>query len=207
MRDRVLALNRDGEITECRAKEMGNGRCNHLLHQKENQSTRDFIKEANKEIGDCAKTVRKPFNKNMTLEEKEALSGKFENCSFVEEEKIPYYAKLIKSAGDTNHNFFSRKERTEKVKEYEKDFNGKIQDMFIVDRGHDAGKELHVVKNNGIVEAYNVNKLENGYPSFITRMIARPHQITRYYKWCDCFTPKYLKEIAKENEDNNRNNW
>lgn len=48
-----LALNTEGELTNCDAdeKHIGKGRCNHLLHQKETESNEDFMKRANQPIG------------------------------------------------------------------------------------------------------------------------------------------------------------
>ena len=44
---KVLALTEDGRMTYCTASEdqMGKGRCNHVRHQKEGQSVKDFIEE------------------------------------------------------------------------------------------------------------------------------------------------------------------
>lgn len=43
--NKILALTNDGRITFCTASEdqRGKGRCNHVSHQKEGQSTADFI--------------------------------------------------------------------------------------------------------------------------------------------------------------------
>lgn len=47
---------------------------------------------------------------------------------------------------------------------------------FIVDRGHKDGKERHVLTTTGIIIIYNVIT-----EKMITKLIARPGQIRRYY--------------------------
>lgn len=39
---KVKALNRDGKITWCAAKNPGTGTCNHILHKTENVSDEEF---------------------------------------------------------------------------------------------------------------------------------------------------------------------
>ena len=53
---------------------------------------------------------------------------------------------------------------------------GKPFAEFIVDKGHINGPERHIITTNGIIIIRNLrtNKL-------ITKLIARPNQITRYY--------------------------
>lgn len=55
--------------------------------------------------------------------------------------------------------------------------DGNIIDKFIVDRGHPKGVELHSITDNGIIVVRNLesNKL-------VTKLIARPQQIKRYYE-------------------------
>lgn len=47
--------------------------------------------------------------------------------------------------------------------------------IAIVDKGHEDGREVHVVFNNGIVKVYNERTHK-----FITVLICRPAQIERY---------------------------
>lgn len=52
-----------------------------------------------------------------------------------------------------------------------------IIDGFIVDKKHKNGLEVHSITDNGIIIIHN---LESG--ELITKLIARPHQIERYYE-------------------------
>lgn len=54
---------------------------------------------------------------------------------------------------------------------------GKAVARFVVDRGHVNGPEVHEITDTGIINIYNqlTKKL-------ITKLIARPGQIRRYFK-------------------------
>ena len=52
-----------------------------------------------------------------------------------------------------------------------------IIDGFIVDKEHKDGLEVHSITNNGVIIIHN---LHTG--KLITKLIARPHQIERYYE-------------------------
>lgn len=71
---------------------------------------------------------------------------------------------------------------------------------FVVDRGHRNGAEIHEITNTGIINIYNqrTHKL-------ITKLIARPGQIRRYYK--NGKAPKYLIEKALYNTVKNDYNY
>lgn len=53
---------------------------------------------------------------------------------------------------------------------------GQPFDEFIIDRKHEDGPERHVLTTTGIIIVYNLytNKM-------VTKLIARPNQIKRYY--------------------------
>lgn len=77
---------------------------------------------------------------------------------------------------------------------------GKVVDSFIIDRGHRAGAERHEITNTGIIVIYNdkTNKM-------ITKLIARPGQIRRYYP--EGKAPKKLVEKALNNTRNTGYNY
>lgn len=54
---------------------------------------------------------------------------------------------------------------------------GKIIKTVVIDKGHPNGPEIHKVTNNAIVLIYNQRT-----GKLITKLIARPNQIRRYYK-------------------------
>lgn len=69
-------------------------------------------------------------------------------------------------------------------------------DTFVLDRGHKNGKEVHKITDNGIVLIYNQksNKL-------ITKLIANPRQLDRYYLTNNRQVPKTLRDIAVWHEE------
>lgn len=73
---------------------------------------------------------------------------------------------------------------------------GNIIDSFEIDRGHKDGAEIHSITDMGIIIIRNkeTNKL-------VTKLIARPHQITRYYKDVDRNPPKWLLDLCKWHRD------
>lgn len=77
---------------------------------------------------------------------------------------------------------------------------GKVVDRFIVDRGHKNGAERHEITDTGIIVIYN-----NRTNKMITKLIARPGQIRRYYKKGEA--PKNLIEKAIDNTVKNHYNY
>lgn len=72
---------------------------------------------------------------------------------------------------------------------------GNVIKGFIVDRGHKNGKEAHMVTDNAIVIIYNYNTKR-----LVTKLIARPGQIRRYYKGVGQVAPQWLLNIAYDHE-------
>lgn len=68
----------------------------------------------------------------------------------------------------------SRAELLEKLKAPILSVDGKLC-IFIVDKGHKNGKEIHVITENGIINIYNQHSKK-----YITGLIARPAQLVRY---------------------------
>ena len=78
--------------------------------------------------------------------------------------------------------------------------NGKPIANFIVDKGHKNGPEIHEITDTAIINIYNkrTHKL-------ITKLIARPGQIKRYYK--NGNAPKDLLDKAYDNMKKGFNKW
>lgn len=74
--------------------------------------------------------------------------------------------------------------------------DGCIIDGFIVDRNHGDGAEMHSITENGIILIHNI---ETG--KLITKIIARPSQIKRYYRGSGRQPPRYLLELAAWHEE------
>ena len=103
----------------------------------------------------------------------------------------------------TKHYNNQRYKREKFIKEYLHD-DGHIVDGFIVDKGHKNGLEVHSITDNGIIIIHNLNS-----GSLITKLIARPKQIKRYYESTGREPPKEYRrilEIAKWHQDLGYNN-
>lgn len=70
----------------------------------------------------------------------------------------------------------TRENRQQFIKEHF-DNDGIMIDGFIVDRGHKNGLEVHSITDKGLIIIHN---LYSGV--LVTKLIARPQQIMRYYK-------------------------
>lgn len=140
-------------------------------------------------------------------QDKQNMSGAFKQVYVINQNMKRALLPRINSSSETFHNSSERTSRNNNVSEYEKEHPGEPRDLFMVDRGNKDGKEIHVVKSNAIVEIYNYNKVLKGQGGLITKLIARPSQISRYYKWCNIQAPSSLLKLARENEDNGYNFW
>lgn len=76
---------------------------------------------------------------------------------------------------------------------------GEVVATFIVDRGHRNGAERHEITSTGIIVIYN-----NRTNKMVTKLIARPGQIRRYYE--NGIAPRQLIEKAIENTRHGYNN-
>lgn len=65
-----------------------------------------------------------------------------------------------------------------------------------LDRGHKNGTEIHVVTNTAIIKIYNARTKKH-----VTDLIARPNQIIRVYRAKGQYAPKWLLDIAYENQN------
>ena len=68
--------------------------------------------------------------------------------------------------------------------------NGRVIDSFIVDKGHKNGIERHEITDNAIIIIYNVAS-----GKLVSKLIARPFQIKRYYQSTGRRYPKGYKKI------------
>lgn len=69
---------------------------------------------------------------------------------------------------------------------------GYIVDGFIVDREHPNGAEVHSITDNGIIIIHN---LLSG--KLVTKLLARPQQIKRYYKNTKREPPEEYEKILE----------
>ena len=70
---------------------------------------------------------------------------------------------------------------------------GNVVDSFTVDRGHKDGPEIHFITDTGIIIIHNQIS-----GKMVTKLIARPGQIRRYYLAEGREAPEDIVRIAKE---------
>lgn len=96
----------------------------------------------------------------------------------------------------SKHYTEDRKAREEIIKTI-----GEGQDIAKVVWYHEGRKQIHVITDNGIVKVYNA------YTGLlITKLIARPNQIKRYFRNGYNATIKAVIEIAYEHQVQGLNN-
>ena len=73
---------------------------------------------------------------------------------------------------------------------------GTIIESFYWDRGHKDGAEIHNLTDTGVVIIRNAltGKL-------ITKIVARPYQIERYYRREHRFPPDWLMNLAEKRQE------
>lgn len=79
--------------------------------------------------------------------------------------------------------------------------DGRVIDSFVVDKGHRNGVERHDITENGIIVIYN-----NNSEKLVSKLIARPNQIKRYYYGTGREPPSYLIRLAEWHESLGYNN-
>ena len=72
-----------------------------------------------------------------------------------------------------------------------------IDKVFLVDKGHKAGKELHCITKKGIIFILNERKYLNGCNALITALIARENQVIRLYEACNLYAPEEILKKCK----------
>ena len=82
--------------------------------------------------------------------------------------------------------------RSEREKFIEDLGEGHIIDGFIVDKGHPHGAECHSITDNGIIIVHN---LMSG--KLVTKLLARPNQIKRYYEHTGRHPPPEYESILE----------
>ena len=94
----------------------------------------------------------------------------------------------------TKHYANKRCDRERFIEEY-LGGDGKVIDSFIVDKGHRNGLERHEITENGIILIYNENT-----NLLISKLIARPQQIKRYYETIGRRPPSHIIELAQNHK-------
>lgn len=95
----------------------------------------------------------------------------------------------------SKHYMTDRQRREEIIKQIGK---GAEVKRVVLDKGHKNGAEIHVISSTGIVTIYNQRTKK-----LITKLIARPGQIRRY--WKNEEAPEELIQIARQHQKMNYN--
>ena len=107
--------------------------------------------------------------------------------------------KQQKRQSTTNHYNNHRYRRERFIKRY-LNGDGCIIDGFVVDKGHSKGCEVHSITENGVILIHNYYT-----GRLVTKLIARPEQIKRYYRNNNEEPPKWLIELAEWHKSLNYN--
>lgn len=109
------------------------------------------------------------------------------------------YLMAMKKQAISKH-YKSQRHKREKIINKFINGDGKVIDSFIVDRGHKNGLERHDITENGIILIYN-----EGSGKLVSKLIARPHQIKRYYKDSNREPPQWLLDLCYWHQSLNYN--
>lgn len=69
--------------------------------------------------------------------------------------------------------------------------------VFLVDKGHKDGKEIHFVTKKGIIFILNEQKFLYGKNSFVTVLLGRPNQIKRLYEACNLVVSENIIDYCR----------
>lgn len=79
--------------------------------------------------------------------------------------------------------------------------DGNVIDSFVIDKGHKNGVEIHSITDTGLIIVHNKDT-----GKLITKLIARPEQIKRYYKNSNKQLPNNLLKLAEWHKSLGYNN-
>jgi hypothetical protein len=108
----------------------------------------------------------------------------------------------------TAHLTKERQYRIDRAIELNKGKDGrqsKICKVFLVDKGHKDGKELHCVTEKGIIFILNEQKYLHNKNGFITIFFARPNQVKRLYEEIGESAPESIVKYCVMNQRNHIN--
>lgn len=175
-----LALTVDGRMTVCTAKHVGNGNCNHLLHQNPNESDHDFQERVDREINqnflfDTNFAISKQFKSKMAeyTEEIRKITNKFILDNKLNENHLEDYENEIY---DLEHDY----DRPTELEEYEKDdvyakYADKIEKEELAEKLIDSFKQMRKSINNFKSETdedfiIERNKIAKEFDDFVLKL-------------------------------------
>lgn len=102
---------------------------------------------------------------------------------------------LKKVNGMVSHHYNNKRYKREYFINKYLNGDGKVIDSFVVDKGHPNGAERHDITENGIIVIYNALSGKE-----VTKLIARPNQIKRYYRGTGREPPKELLDLCEQHK-------
>ena len=96
----------------------------------------------------------------------------------------------MKKSNMVSRHYRKKRYKREKLIEKYLGGDGNVVDSFIVDRGHANGDEIHEIRDNGLIIIFNRNTKK-----LVSKLIARPQQIKRYYNTNGREPPKEIENI------------
>lgn len=109
------------------------------------------------------------------------------------------YSMAMKPEGISKHYQRQRRKREKFINKF-LNGDGKVIDSFIVDKGHKNGLERHDITDNGIILIYN-----EASGKLVSKLIARPQQIKRYYAHSEREPPQWLIDLCHWHQSLNYN--
>lgn len=93
--------------------------------------------------------------------------------------------------GNQSNHYKNKRYRREKFINKYLYGDGNVIDSFVVDKGHKDGLERHDITDTGLIIVYNLKSKK-----LVTKLIARPKQIKRYYQDAGRKPPKWLLDLC-----------
>lgn len=93
--------------------------------------------------------------------------------------------------GNQSNHYKNKRYRREKFINKYLYGDGNVIDSFVVDKGHKDGLERHDITDTGLIIVYNLKSKK-----LVTKLIARPKQIKRYYQDTGRKPPKWLLDLC-----------
>ncbi len=111
--------------------------------------------------------------------------------------KLPFTFRELQDMRSLHFND-ERNIRQDNVSSFGKDY---IQQIFVVDKGHINGPELHIVTLKGMIYILNQNKAEEKKNNcLVTVLIARPNQVARLYEACNLKAPREILQACQAHQ-------
>ena len=118
---------------------------------------------------------------------------------------FPVTTEMLKASGKSLHmQDRSRAKRIENALRL--DSNPEIDRIFLVDKGHRDGMEVHVVTKEGFIYVFNNMKLFLRQQALVTILVARPNQVERLYEACRLTVDESIIAKCREHQMAGLNN-